>query len=275
MAFELSDKITVDQSENYIMSIRLGSDGLSFSVYNPSERDSFLYRKVVLERGKSYISFLKDFFFENEFLSWSYKKVYVVFVSSPYTIVPQEFYQEKKKNELLTFTASLVENVYLNNSLKEERAELVFGVNDEVYEFCSRSLIKPIFVHHLTPIFTFLGRSSRLHLSKKMFVVVHRRSVDVVCYEQGHLSFSNTFEYKCLEDVVYYLLYIWKQLGMDQLTDQLSLFGETSFCHTVIKVLRDYIQSVELLEIPSEAYLLGTEIVHSPLDLIALSLCEL
>ena len=44
MAFGLSDKVTIDKSNNYIMSIRLGSDGLSFSVYNPSERDSFFYR---------------------------------------------------------------------------------------------------------------------------------------------------------------------------------------------------------------------------------------
>ena len=46
MAINLSDKLTADHSENYIMSIRLRSGGLSFSAYSPSVSESFFYRDV-------------------------------------------------------------------------------------------------------------------------------------------------------------------------------------------------------------------------------------
>ena len=35
-----------------------------------------------------------------------------------------------------------------------------FGIDDEVYEFCSRSLVNPYFVHHITPILPLLRKLS-------------------------------------------------------------------------------------------------------------------
>ena len=275
MAFGLSDKITIDKSENYIMSIRLRSDGLSFSVYNPSEKESFLYKEVSFERGRNYISSLKEIFFENEFFSWHYKKVNVFCASYPYTIIPKELFQEKYKTEILTFTTSAVEKHCLSNVLTNEHAELVFGIEDEVYEFCSRSLVNPYFVHHITPILPLLRKLSCNSLSKQLFVNLHRQSIDIIGYAQGSLIFINSFEYKQTEDIVYYVLYVWKQMGMSQQSDQLSLLGDPSACQDLNKILKDYIQYIKLLGMPSEAYLLGTDLMQTPLDVIDLSLCEL
>ena len=143
MAINLSDKLTADHSENYIMSIRLRSGGLSFSAYSPSVSESFFYRDVEFDRTRPYISSLKECFFENDFLTWFYKQVNVVCVTSQYTLVPAAVFQEKQKAGLLAFTFSFPEGRCLSNELKDEQAELVFGVDEDVYEFCSRSLVNP------------------------------------------------------------------------------------------------------------------------------------
>jgi hypothetical protein len=168
-----------------------------------------------------------------------------------------------------------VEKHCLSNVLKNEHAELVFGIDDEVYEFCSRSLVNPYFVHHITPILPLLRKLSCNSLSKQLFVNLHRQSIDIIGYAQGSLIFINSFEYKQTEDIVYYVLYVWKQMGMSQQSDQLSLLGDPSACQDLNKILKDYIQYIKLLGMPSEAYLLGTDVMQTPLDVIALSLCEL
>ena len=91
---------------------------------------------------------------------------------------------------------------------------------------------------------------------------------------QGNLLFVNSFNFESPDDVLYYILYVWKQAGMDQQKDQLRLFGEMSLRVALTETLRNYLQYVDLQEIPSEAYLLGSEILQAPLDLIALSICE-
>ncbi|RHU22083.1 MULTISPECIES: DUF3822 family protein [unclassified Parabacteroides] len=275
MAISIPDTLTADNSGKYIMSIRLRSDGLSFSGYSPSESESFFYRNIEFDRTKPYISSLKEFFFEHEFLTYSYKRTNLVYVSPQYTVVPEEVFTEKQKTDLLSFTFSAPENKCLHNPLAREAAEVVFGMEEEVYEFCSRSLINPAFVHHITPQLVLWKQQSRALIPRQMYVVIHRKMMDVVCFAQGKLLFVNTFGYDKPDDILYYILYVWKQVGMDQEKDQLHIYGGVSLRNSMTTTLRNYIQYISPAEIPSDAYLLGAEVVQAPLDLIALSVCEL
>ena len=274
MAINLSDKLTADHSENYIMSIRLRSGGLSFSAYSPSVSESFFYRDVEFDRTRPYVSSLKECFFENDFLTWFYKQVNVVCVTSQYTLVPASVFQEKQKAGLLAFTFSSPEGRCLSNELKDEPAELVFGVDEDVYEFCSRSLVNPRFVHHVGPLLSLWKKQSRARLPRQLYVVLHRRRMDVACYAQGNLLFVNSFEYEHTDDILYYILYVWKQAGLNQEKDQLLLAGESSSRMRVLERLRAYLRHVKPMEIPSEAYLLGTDVTKAPMDLISLLICE-
>ncbi len=275
MAISIPDTLTADNSGKYIMSIRLRSDGLSFSGYSPSEDESFFYRNAEFDRAKPYIASLKEFFFEHEFLAYSYKRTNLVCVTPQYTMVPEDVFSDKQKPGLLSFAFSSPESKCLHNPLPRESADVVFGIDDEVYEFCSRSLINPAFIHYITPQLALWKQQSRMLIPRQLYVVLHRKMMDVVCYAQGSLLFVNTFEYEKPDDILYYILYVWKQIGMDQERDQLHLYGGVSLRNSITATLRNYIQYISPAEIPSEAYLLGAEIVQAPLDLIALSVCEL
>ena len=275
MTISIPDTLTADNSGKYIMSIRLRSDGLSFSGYSPSVSESFFYRNTEFDRTRPYIASLKEFFFEHEFLTYSYKQTNLVCVTPQYTMVPEDVFSDKQKSELLSFTFFAPESKCLHNLLTRESAEVVFGIDEEVYEFCSRSLIKPTFIHHITPQLALWKQQSRTLIPRQLYVVLHRKMMDVVCYAQGALLFVNTFEYEKTDDILYYILYVWKQVGMDQERDQLHLYGGVSLRNSITTILRNYIQYTSPAEIPSDAYLLGTEVLQAPLDLIALSVCEL
>lgn len=274
MGIPVSDKLTTDNSGKYVMSIRLRSGGLSFSGYIPSAGDSFFYRDVEFDRTKPYISSLKECFFENDFLAYQYKQVHVISVSPQYILVPEDVFFEKQKGELLSFAFSTPDERCLNYEIKDELAQLVFGMNEEVYEFCSRSLLNPRFIHYMGPLLSLWKKQSRARLPRQLYVVLHRKAMDVACYAQGSLLFVNTFGYEHPDDILYYILYVWKQTGMDQQKDQLRVFGEAALRSDITRTLRTYLQYIDPLEIPSEAYLLGSEVIQAPLDLIALSLCE-
>ena len=56
MTISIPDTLTTDNSEKYIVSIRLRSGGLSFSAYSPSVSESFFYRDVEFDRTRPYVS---------------------------------------------------------------------------------------------------------------------------------------------------------------------------------------------------------------------------
>lgn len=271
----LFDKLTADCAEKYTMSIRLRPGGLSFSAYNRSMEERFFYKELDFDRTKPYVSALKDCFFEHDFLTWPYKRVQVVCVTPQYTIVPKEIFDEERKSELLSFTFASASGRCLYNEVEEQQTVLVFGMDEEVHAFCSRSLIAPCFIHHLTPLLPLWKKQSLARLPKQLYVVLYPRRMDVACYAQGNLLFVNSFGCEQPDDVLYYILYVWKQSGLDQQKDQLRFFGEMRLLTPVMRALRDYLQYVDPQEIPSDAYLLGPEVLQVPLDLIALSLCEL
>lgn len=269
MTISIPDTLTIDNSENYIMSIRLRSGGLSFSGYNPLAGESFFYREAEFDRAVSYISSLKEFFFSHEFFAWTYKRIHVICALSGYTLVPVDHFQEKRKEQLLAFNFSQPEGRCLINHL-DARTELLFGMDEEVYEFCSRSLLHPVFIHYMTPLLSLWKKQGRLSLGRRMYAVLGRKQMDLVCYEQENLLFSNSFQVEQTSDLLYYILYVWKQVGLDQQRDRLFLFGETSIRAQLSENLRTYLQHVQSMEIPSEAYLLGSEVMKAPMDLMAL-----
>jgi hypothetical protein len=273
MTISIPDTLTTDYSEKYILSIRLRSGGLSFSVYNPSEKQSFVYREVAFDRNIPYISSLKELFFENECLAWTYRRTDVLCVSPQYTLAPDDLFDEKQRAQYLAFNFSSPEKRCLSNPLKDERASLVFGMNEEVYEFCSRSLTRPLFTHHLTPQLITLKKQSRDE-SCQMFVVLHPRMVDISCFAGTRLLFVNSFNFEHLNDLLYYVLYVWRQTGMNQLDDSLFLAGEKGLCTRLTDALQKYIRQIGRMAIPDKAYLLGGEILQAPIDLIFLSVCE-
>ena len=274
MTIRIPDTLTTDNSEKYIVSIRLRSGGLSFSGYDPSLGGSFFYRETEFDRAVSFISSLKEFFFAHEFLTWTYKRVNVICAFPEYSLVPDNYWGHGEERRLLDFNFSTSELYCLTDTLKEQQAKLVFGVDEEVYEFCSRSLLHPFFSHCMTYPLILWTRESRASLSRQMYVVVERKRMDVVCCAQGKLLFVNSYPIDQSDDIVYYILYVWKQAGLNQEKDQLLLAGESSSRMRVLERLRAYLRHVKPVEIPSEAYLLGTDVAKAPMDLISLLICE-
>ena len=57
------------------------------------------------------------------------------------------------------------------------------------------------------PLLSLWKKQSRARLPRQLYVVLHRRRMDVACYAQGNLLFVNSFEYEHTDDIciIYYM----------------------------------------------------------------------
>lgn len=277
MLISVPDALTINHSDKYIMSIRLQPDGLSFSAYIPFVPGSFFIRRAEFNHALSYGEAFKEFFYAHDFLTWSYRKVYIVVDFPQYTMVPGKVFDEKQKEEFLSFHFSRPENRCLHDEVGEEEMVLVYGMDNDTYEFCARSFIAPTFIHSVSLLIPFWKKQSMASSTAKMYAAISADRITVCCYRQDKLVFANTLSVGNTQDMLYYLLSIWRTTGMDQHTDQLFLYGdgeEGQAKSELLEALAPYLRQAEAGGIPSDIYLLGDEIAHTPIDLIALSLCE-
>jgi hypothetical protein len=275
MTVSIPDTLTTDNSGKYVASIRLRPGGLSFSGYIPSAPGSFFYRETGFDKGGTYITSLKEFFFAHEFLTWTYKRIQVIPLSSPYTLTPAALFDEKRKEGFLTFNFSRPEKMCLSNTPEGGQETVVFGMDREIYEFCVRSFVSPSFIHPVTPLLVFGKRQSRISLPRRMYGILHGKTLDILCFERGNILLANTFHVEKPEDIIYYILYVWRQTGMEQEKDELYFSGDAERRSVLTGILHTYLRHIRPVEIPSEAYLLGTEIVRMPVDVVALLVCGL
>lgn len=276
MTIRIPDTITSEHSEKYIVSIRLAPDGFSFSGYNPQEADSAFFCHRQLSKPDLYIDSLKEFFFTNECLSWKYKKIYVVHSSSDFQVLPKEMFDEKMKEQLMQFVFCDSKGHVFSNKLKFENVVLLSTIPEDIYEFCSRSFINPLFLNLVSVLLTQWQKQASNSLYRQMYISLSKDKMTFAAFApQGKLLFANNISYRDNQDLLYYILYIWKQNKFNQLQDCLYIYGETGKCEDLRKSLSAYVRNVSQLYLPSEVYLRGNDLLEAPLDLIYLTVCEL
>ncbi|MDR2765706.1 MAG: DUF3822 family protein [Tannerella sp.] len=274
MMLRVPDTLTIDCAEKYVVSIRLWPGGLSFAGHIPSEKGSFFYTETAFDPVTPYPQALKDAFFEHVFLSYPYKHVYIICVNRLYTLAPKPVFTEEAEETLMSFVFSAPGPGYkiLHESLPALEAEMVYGLPEEVYSFCCRSLIRPQFTHAVTPALLCWRERNLPCFRKQLYVSVHENIMDAACYDRGALTFLNSFDSGNAADLLYYLLYIWKQTGMNQAEDELLLFAPASLYQELKVTLRKYVNHVVPVESPRTTA--ETDTAHIPLDIISLFGCE-
>ena len=264
------DILTTDTSEKYIVSIRLWPGGFSFAGHIPSENDSFFYAETETDSTKPYLQAIKDIFFAHPFFSYAYKIFYVICANRQYTLLPENIFLEQQKKQLMSFVFMSPQEKILHESLDEFDSKIMFGIQPKVYDFFSRMLINPIFTHTITPLLIQWRYRSLTTYPKQLFVELYEDTMNAACFYRETLLFVNSFQVDDTADMLYYILYIWKQVDLDQQKDKLILFANTETYQALKAHLHTYLLQVEY--VPSRKSGTGLEV---PPDITALFQCEL
>jgi hypothetical protein len=86
---------------------------------------------------------------------------------------------------------------------------------------------------------------------------------------------GNYFPCKGLQEALYYILFVWKQLKLNQLDDYLHITGDAVFKEELIDKLSLYLQQIKFPAIPSAIHFDGVETNRIPFELSTISLCGL
>lgn len=242
------ENIDFSKSDQYTLSIRLSTDGFSFSVYNPLHEGSTFLTRVQIDPSLSLTANLKRVFRESDFLSYSYKRINIVMAGKRFTMMPFELFEDEQTEMIFYHNHQKRENeIVLYNILKKNNIVVIFGIDKSAHQFLVEQYPHAKFYSQSTPMSEYFSAKSRLGNSKKMYACIQDNAMDIYCYERGHLLLANSFECKQTEDRIYYLLYIWKQLNLNQERDELQLTGTINDKEKLTQELRKFISQVFII----------------------------
>jgi len=273
---QVPENINIEYPERYALVIRITPEEFVFCIYKQDTRDISYYRQIPLSPEADRLDCIQQFIFDSEFLTLSYGKTSVIYISKNYDLAPQYLIQKDKKEALYNFTHFTPARQILYSPIVIQQIVTVFDVDQEIYKFLSRNLYNPEFYHHSNVIMSYLEqRNKGMDKSDRMYINFHDDFVDVFCYNQfSQILHALTFHNENERTMAYHILNLWDKCGFDQNNTPLCILdGYTTPDMYVASKLREYIKRVEFVPVANEL----EEIRHNelemslPLDMLILS----
>lgn len=68
--------------------------------------------------------------------------------------------------------------------------------------------------------------------------------MEVFAFERNRFLFNNSFNTRNAKDAIYFILFVWKQLALDQQRDELYISGEIPEGDDLMQPLKKYVAKV-------------------------------
>ncbi len=158
--------------------------------------------------------------------NYEFRQVFAGLISNEYTLIPEALY--RKDDEILYFRKNFSESFRYNIHCQKDIQKhlyIAFGIEPELQSELTHLFQDPRIWHHSQALIAGYAAYSSSK-DKDVWLQIHRESIDIVISENRKLLFVNSFQWQSSEDVLYYLLFVCEQLGVNTEKCQLTITGE-------------------------------------------------
>ena len=257
------------------ITIRVSKGSLAFAMADSRTEAKVAFEPYTAKSGVSMAANLRDAFKTANLLQVPTHRA-LVLIDAPTLLIPIEEFQEANAETLYTHCYPTTEGaVIMSNVLPEMNAVALFAVNKDLKMVVEDNFKDVRFTPIMQPIWNYLHQRSFTGIHRKLYAYFHDKKVDIFCYEKNRIKFFNSFKADHAKDALYFILYVWKQVGMDQVQDELHVAGDVPDKDWFLYNAKIYIKKTFLLN-PSAEFNRApiTEIKGMPFDLVTLYLSK-
>lgn len=235
---------------NKSLSIRVCSNGLSFCTYAPGQEEPFSYRVYDVNHTISLAANLKSALMNDDMLKENYQRVNVLVTTPHFTTVPVAAFQKEDIESLYQFAFPKDQAQHVSyNVLRRSGIAIVFGLERNIYQLILGDFPRARFYASVSTLIEFFSERSLIGQGKKMFIYIHEKEITLYVFDMGRMLYVNDFFAHHISDIQYYLLNVWKEMGLSQIDDSLSVVGDDeSRCTELADKIRYFLQNVSIID---------------------------
>lgn len=221
--------------------IRISMSDISFATYDASTKSNFSFEKILVKPNASLAVNLKEAILQSKTSGETYKRVRVM-VQSPTTLVPISGFSEDSIEEIYKFNFPEAERIRVfYDTLPYLNSVVLFSSGSDVCRVIEDHYQGVYYMSAITPILIHFAEQCSEEDNCRLFAYLSKEIMEVFAFNKGKLTLSNTYTVKSTEDIIYYLLFVAKSIGLDQIEDELYLTGKAREKQQLTEQLRNYI----------------------------------
>jgi hypothetical protein len=276
---ELFDEtLDINSTANYDLSLQVSPDGLTFCLLDSIRNKFVLFRSFGAEENLNFNSGrINEIIGNDDFLTKHYRKVKCVMPTLKFTLVPAPLYDPGKKDEYFSFNHSIDDGtIILADRITDPDAFLLYPVSKSMAEVIN-GYYPGVHPHHSVKML--LEQTCSLRKStpgKYICIHVEKDFFNLIVFDNNQLKFCNSFTYRNVSDIVYYVMNAFKNLDISQ-EETAYLSGLTERYDDLSSGLSMYIRNIKYAE-PSGnftfSYVFNDTELHKFINLYTLTNCE-
>ena len=226
---------------NNRLTIRISQSFMSFAVANQASAVGIEYEPYTVKNGISTAANLREAFNESALLGM------------PVLLVPVEEFDESQAETLYSHAFTRMGNdLVIHAILPNENAVALFPLNKDLNVVINDHFNDIRILPLMQPVWSYMHHRSFSGGRNKLYAYFHDHKVEVFGFRQNRFKFCNHYKIVTPFDASYFILYVWKLLGMDARNDELHVFGSINEQETLLADLKKCLQSVYVINPEAE-----------------------
>lgn len=232
--------------------LQFSDDSLSYSILDNTS-NTVLYTAVsdlVFDLYEVSSVQLAQLFLSEKLFNFTYQKVIVSIDTMYSTLVPNDFFDTTKKEELLSFNIVLpkVDLSFYADELSEQPYYNVYAVPKTLVDLLKKSFLTYQIKASESLLIDLL--SSENSIGNYFHLQVSTTQMHCIYLKDKHLQFNNVFNINNSEDILYHILNIYKQLGLNTEVSILNISGIISEQTENYNLLYKYLKNIKFTSRP-------------------------
>lgn len=238
----VDSNFTYESSKKSILSIRYATDGFSFCVHD--EKDKlvvFVHEPHAADSREAAVARLKNYVVNDAILNLRFKKVYIMPCFKEKLLVPGVFFDKTNIATLYAINQEVSpDDTILYHHIEGIEAYLVETVISSFHDFVGEHFPVVQIVNGAYP-FILGAMGKALRDTEQIFLDIQDNYFDLLFIRDSRIQLFNSFSYKAMTDIVYFVLNCIKECEIKQEKIHLSICGPAIKDNKLQELLSHYL----------------------------------
>ena len=278
-------RFNIAAPSQYHLSIYINDASFKVSCVNPTTTQCLLLEAYSLayERGQRRVQAIEQLYQDHPLLvarNWS--AVTLCIGNQQYTLIPKQFFQEKKLADYLDFTCPIGSNTIKHFTHSSLNLAVAFAIDPLLLNWFQGTYEQTQLhtIHQASSLIegtlSYL-RGNRPSLLPKVMVFVEANHMHITSIQKNTLLYYNRFEYTSSDELLHYILIVMHTLKLDPSFHEVILEGSISKGSIAYRKARNYIRKLTFSGRPPYSKfrrIFNREILTTHLDVLSTHLCH-
>jgi hypothetical protein len=277
----LVDHSFKDYLEESEISIQISMNGFSFCIISLSDKIIRVFRSYKFQHAVMLEDILNEtqaILHKDDLLNLTYKNAKTIYICRQSTIVPEEFFKPEMIKRILEFNQPIDDLDELHfNSLEQIQSKLIFTFPTYLAGMLNDQFKKISFYNQSFPLIQILSDVPSVNNDFKIAINLNREFFDMVVMKNESLRLSNNYLYVNSTDLLYFILFVCKQLGISPNASVFYFTGEQSLNTELLNGLSGYLRNIQhpvSIKEASFSFKIKQDVLSRYATLFKLALCE-